>query len=85
MKSHYDFSHGKRGAVSSTGRKIKTSIRFDPEVLNWFKNKVEESSGGNYQSLMNQALREHIANQGEPLEHILRRVIREEFQQGGAA
>ena len=80
MKNHYDFSQGRRGAVNNVGRKIKTSIRFDPEVLNWFKNKIEESGGGNYQSLINQVLKEYITNQGEPLEHVLRRITRQEIQ-----
>jgi hypothetical protein len=36
-------------------------------------------SGGNYQTLINQALREYITRQKEPIEVILRRVVREEL------
>lgn len=85
MKSNYEFSRGKRGAVAKTTNKIKTSIRFDPEILNWFKNKAIEAGGGNYQTLINQALKDYMATQGEPLERVLRRVIREEMHTGNAA
>jgi hypothetical protein len=36
--------------------------------------------GGNYQSLINEALKAHIKQQGESLETTLRRVIREEIK-----
>jgi len=35
--------------------------------------------GANYQTLINYALREYIQNRQEPLEEILRRVVREEL------
>ena len=37
--------------------------------------------GGNYQSLINLALREHVNRSGEPLEETLRRILREESHQ----
>jgi len=40
---------------------------------------VDEAGGGNYQTLINDALREYITNQQEPIEVILRRVVREEL------
>jgi hypothetical protein len=36
--------------------------------------------GGSYQALINQALRESVLSQREPLEQILRKVLREELQ-----
>jgi hypothetical protein len=39
-----------------------------------------QAGGGNYQTLINNALRRHIENQKESLEETLRRVIREEFK-----
>lgn len=36
--------------------------------------------GGNYQTLINHALREYVQRQKEPLEEILRRVVREELE-----
>ena len=80
MRENYDFSAGKRGAVVKT-TKERITIRLDPDVIQWFKDSVE--GGGNYQSLMNEALRAHVQRQGEPWEDTLRRVIREEIHAGG--
>ena len=81
MKTEYDFSKGKRGPVNPTPPgKVRITIRLDEEVLNWFRQQVNDRGGGNYQTLINQALREHIFMQREPLEQILRRVVREEIQ-----
>ncbi len=81
MKAKYDFSEGKRGAVlPTTGKKVRITIRLDRDIVDWFRSKVEEQGGGNYQSMMNDALRKHIERQEQPLEEILRRVVREELQ-----
>ena len=77
MKDQYDFSGGKRGAVIKTNKE-KITIRLDPDVVEWFRKQVE--GGGNYQSLINEALKAHIKQQGESLETTLRRVIREEIR-----
>jgi len=80
MKNEYDFSNAKRGSVLKTPTgKTRITIRIDDDVLAWFKDQVNRSGGGNYQTLMNQALREFIEQEKEPLETILRRVIREEM------
>jgi len=79
MKNEYDFSRGKRGAVVPTPPgKTRITIRLDNDVLEWFRSQVEEAGGGNYQTLINQALREHIERREEPLAETLRRVLREE-------
>lgn len=81
MRKEYDFSKGKRGPVVPTPPgKTRITIRLDDEVIEWFKHKVEVAGGGNYQSLINQALRDHIENEREPLEDTLRRVVREELR-----
>ncbi|MGB3918949.1 BrnA antitoxin family protein [Thiothrix litoralis] len=79
MKEQYDFSGGTRGAVMKTSKE-KITIRLDPDVIQWFRDQVQ--GGGNYQSLINDTLKAHIKQQGEPLEDILRRIIREEMQAG---
>jgi uncharacterized protein (DUF4415 family) len=80
MKSEYAFSKGKRGAVVSAVKgKTRITIRIDDDILEWFRSEVEAAGGGNYQTLINDALREHIMNQQEPIEVILRRVVREEL------
>lgn len=76
MKDNYDFSHGKRGAVIKTNKE-KITIRLDPVIVQWFRDQVK--GGGNYQTLINEVLRIHIEQQGESIEDIFRRVIREEI------
>jgi hypothetical protein len=80
MRREYDFSRGRRGAVLPvpTG-KTRITIRIDDDVLEWFRAQVDAAGGGSYQALMNRALRDWIAFREEPLEDLLRRVIREEL------
>ena len=81
MKKEYDFSKGRRGAVvTATPGKTRITIRLDDEVLAWFRDLVNRSGGGNYQTLINKALREYISQQKEPLETVIRRVLREELK-----
>lgn len=80
MKAHYDFSHGKRGAVLKTPPgKTRITIRIDDDLLQWFRKQVHAAGGGSYQTLINAALREHVQVKREPLEATLRRVLREEL------
>lgn len=81
MKREYDFSAGRRGAVdpAPTG-KSRITIRLDDDVLEWFRDSVERNGGGNYQTLINAALREHVRQEREPLAETLRRVVREELR-----
>ena len=81
MKAEYDFSKGKRGALEApVPGKTRITIRLDDDVLDWFRAQVHDAGGGNYQTLINTVLREHIRQQREPLEEIFRRVLREELQ-----
>lgn len=81
MDAEYDFSQGKRGAIDpSPPGKTRITIRLDDEVLAWFREQVHLAGGGNYQTLINEALRQHIQQIREPLEEILRRVVREELE-----
>jgi uncharacterized protein (DUF4415 family) len=81
MKAKYDFSKGKRGAVlPSSGNKVRITIRLDRDIVDWFRSKVEEEGGGNYQSMINNALRTYMEGQQHSLEEVLRRVVREELQ-----
>jgi uncharacterized protein (DUF4415 family) len=84
MKREYDFTKGKRGAVVPAPLgKTRVTIRLDTDTLEWFRQSVDEAGGGNYQTLINTALREHIARKREPLESTIRRVIREELRRTG--
>ena len=81
MEAEYDFSQGKRGAIDPTPPgKTRITIRLDDEVLAWFREQVHITGGGNYQTLINEALRQHIRQSREPLEETLRRVVREELE-----
>jgi uncharacterized protein (DUF4415 family) len=80
MRREYDFSKAKRGAVVPVSKgKTRITIRLDDDILDWFRRQVERAGGGNYQSLINEALRQHLQRAQEPLEATLRRVIREEL------
>jgi uncharacterized protein (DUF4415 family) len=80
METEYDFSKGKRGAIDSVGTgKTRITIRLDDEVLAWFREQVNLTGGGNYQTLINEALKSYIQQTNEPLEATLRRVLREEL------
>jgi len=81
MKKEYDFSKGKRGAVVPVpAGKTRITIRLDDDILGWFRDQVHAMGGGNYQTLINAVLREYMQQRREPLEDILRRVIREEMR-----
>ncbi|HWQ36594.1 MAG TPA: BrnA antitoxin family protein [Blastocatellia bacterium] len=81
MKKEYNFSRGKRGAViASAPGKTCITIRPDDEVLAWFRKQAHEAGGGNYQTLINEALREYISQRPETLEKVMRRIVREEIR-----
>ncbi|CCI01533.1 MAG: BrnA antitoxin family protein [Microcystis sp. M54BS1] len=81
MEAEYDFSQGKRGAIDPIPPgKTRITIRLDDEVLAWFREQVHLAGGGNYQTLINEALHQYIQQSREPLEETLRRVVREELE-----
>lgn len=65
--------------------KSRITIRIDDDILDWFREQVNAAGGGNYQTMINTALRDYISNRTVPLEKTLRRVIREELRKRGAA
>jgi uncharacterized protein (DUF4415 family) len=86
MRRQYDFSKGKRGAVVPSERgKTRITIRVDTDILDWFRDQANQAGGGNYQTMLNGALREYVRERKEPIEKTLRRVIREELKKRGAA
>lgn len=84
MKKEYDFSQGKRGpVVPAQPGKTRITIRIDTDTLNWFREQVNSRGGGNYQTMMNDALRAYIQHHDKMLEETLRKVIREELRAQG--
>ena len=80
MKKEYDFKEGKRGPVIHSQKgKTRITIRIDEDILEWFRQQVHNAGGGNYQTLINRALRDYMNSKREPLEETLRHVIREEL------
>ncbi|HEY5574998.1 MAG TPA: BrnA antitoxin family protein [Anaerolineales bacterium] len=80
MKENYNFSYGKRGAIDPLPPgKTRITIRLDDDIIEWFRQQANAQGGGNYQTMINDALREYIRSQKEPLEDIVRRVVREEL------
>lgn len=61
MRKEYDFSKGIRGAtIPPDPRKTRITIRIDTKTLNWFRQRVHEAGGGSYQTMINEALKNHI-------------------------
>jgi len=81
MKEEYNFSKGARGAiVPAPAGKTRITIRLDSDIIAWFRSQVEGRGGGNYQTMINNALREFIGNRGEVLEDIIRSVVQNEIR-----
>lgn len=73
-----DFSRAKRGAViKPEPGKTKISIRLDNVVLEYFRGLVEKAGGGNYQTLINEALLEHVHRRSTL--DVVRQAVREEL------
>jgi uncharacterized protein (DUF4415 family) len=84
MKKEYDFKNGKRGHIIQSAKgKTRITIRIDDDIIEWFRQQVHNAGGGNYQTLINMALRDYMNSKREPLEDTLRHVIREELSAYG--
>lgn len=80
MRKEYDFSTGRRGAITPPSHgKTRITIRLDNDLLDWFRAQVDGAGGGSYQALINDALRKFIASRDQPLERVLRKLLREEL------
>ena len=77
MRKEYDLSNAARGAVVEQAGKQRITIMLDSDIIAAFRVRAAESGRG-YQTLVNQALRDSLAN--VELEETLRRVMREELQ-----
>ena len=81
MRSEYDFSKAKRGAVIPSPGKTRITIMLDDDVIEHFRAQAE-AEGVGYQTLINTLLRKAAtgARKGKPLTvATLRRVLREEL------
>jgi len=84
MKSSYDFSKGKRERILPAPEppgKTRITIRLDEDIVDAFLKEAQESGGAvGYQTLINNALRQHIEGKAPKLEDTLRRILREEIR-----
>jgi uncharacterized protein (DUF4415 family) len=79
MKTNYDMSKAKRGAVVSTKGKTRITIYLDDEVVAGFKQRAE-AMGKGYQTLINEALSAALLAGNAPVTvSTLRQVLREEL------
>ena len=77
-RRNIDFSRAKRGpVVTPQPGKTKISIRLDNTVLEYFRNLVDKAGGGNYQTLINDALLENVHRRSTL--DVVRQVVREEL------
>jgi uncharacterized protein (DUF4415 family) len=85
MKQSYDFSQGKRGRIAAPEPeplgKTRITIRLDEDLVDHFLQQAGASGGAiGYQTLINEALRQHVEGKAPKLEETLRRVLREELR-----
>jgi uncharacterized protein (DUF4415 family) len=85
MKQRYDFSQGKRGRIAATEPeprgKTRITIRLDEDLMDHFLKEADATGGATgYQTLINEALRQHVEGKAPRLEETLRRVLREEMR-----
>jgi hypothetical protein len=79
MRTEYDFSKGKRGALIAQTGKTRITIYIDNAVLDEFRARAERAGTG-YQTMMNEALKASLGESEPPVtETVLRQVIREEL------
>ena len=77
MRKEYDLSDAKRGPVVRQSGKTRITILLDGDIVDAFRARAKDTGRG-YQTGINRALREYLANDG--LEATVRRVVREELR-----
>lgn len=85
MKQRYDFRRGKRGRIAAPEPeprgKTRITIRLDEDLVDHFLKEADATGGATgYQTLINEALRQHVEGKAPKLEETLRRVLREEMR-----
>ena len=79
-----EFKNAKRGPVILPDpSKVRITIRLDPEVIDHFKEEVSAAGGGNYQTLINNVLKDYIEGKEKGLDRKIRKIVREEMKKVG--
>ena len=72
---------GSGPVIQPDPNKARITIRLDADIVDYFKEQVHKAGGGNYQTMINSALRQYLDKKKELMnEETLRRVIREELR-----
>ncbi|HJU11488.1 MAG TPA: BrnA antitoxin family protein [Candidatus Binataceae bacterium] len=82
MKREYDLSIGKRGPlVPLPPEKVRITIRLDRDIVDHFRDQVRKADRGNYQKLINDALRDYLQRPtiAQQIGVEVRSVLREEL------
>ncbi len=82
MKREYDLSKEKRGpVVPLPPEKIRITIRLDRDIVDHFRELVRKAHRGNYQTLINDALRDYLQRPSiaQQVGAEVRSVLREEL------
>ena len=83
MKKEYDFTKGKRGPVIRQRGKTRITIHIDDDVLEAFRERAD-AEGRGYQTMINEALREHLGRSAATVSaDMIRRIVREELRKTG--
>jgi uncharacterized protein (DUF4415 family) len=83
MKREYDLSKGKRGpVVPLPPEKVRITIRLDHDIVDHFRDEVRKAHRGNYQTLINEALRDYLRRPTivQQVGAEVRSVLREELE-----
>ena len=85
MKREYDLSKGKRGpVVPLPPEKVRITIRLDRDIVDHFRDQVRKAHRGNYQTLINEALKSHLGLTEQPVtQDLVRKIVREELAAHG--
>jgi uncharacterized protein (DUF4415 family) len=82
MKREYDLSKGKRGpVVPLSSERVRITIRLDRDIVDHFRDQVRKAHRGNYQTLINDALRDFLRRPtiAQQVGAEVRSVLREEL------
>ena len=83
MSKAVDFSRGRRGAVLASRGKTRITIYLDDAIIERFK-ALSEQTGKGYQTLINDALAAHGAEDRDSLTVAqVRKIVREELKAKG--
>ena len=83
MKKEYDFTKGRRGPAVRPRGKTRITIHLDDAVLEAFRDRAD-AAGRGYQTMINDALRSHLAAADDRVNAAtIRRIVREELRKTG--